>query len=51
MDRVLTGSYDSSLRLWNTDGTQRLTVASHRGPVSGVTWLGIGDGDAATFAR
>ena len=39
LNRILTGCYDSTIHLWNLDGTHRLTVPGHCGPIKGVRWV------------
>lgn len=46
---ILTGCYDNTVHLWNVDGTHRLTIPGHCGPVKGVTWIEVDD-NIATFA-
>ena len=36
---VLTGSYDNTVRIWNTEGDCSVTIPAHSGPVKCVRWL------------
>ena len=39
--RILTGCCDNTIHLWNINGTHRLKVPGHCGPIKGVKWIEI----------
>ena len=47
--RILTGCCDNTIHLWNINGTHRLKVPGHCGPIKGVKWIEIKE-LYATFA-
>ena len=47
--RILTGCCDNTIHLWNINGTHRLKVPGHCGPIKGVKWIEIKE-LCATFA-
>jgi len=48
-DWILTGCYDNTIHLWSVDGTHKLTIPGHSGPVKGVKWIEVNE-SRATFA-
>ena len=40
---ILTGCYDNTLKVWNTEGDLLVTIPSHTAPVKCVTWLNNGE--------
>ncbi|XP_065338510.1 ribosome biogenesis protein WDR12 homolog isoform X2 [Cloeon dipterum] len=45
---ILSGSYDSTLHLWNRKGEHLLTIPGHTGAVKQVSWVDIG-GEICSF--
>jgi ribosome biogenesis protein len=41
MFSILTGSYNSTIQLWSTDGKIMTTLNGHAGAVKAVEWIGI----------
>lgn len=48
--RILSGSYDNSIHIWNTKGQHKLAIPGHTSPVKAVSWVSF-SGDKAVFAR
>ncbi|XP_071958284.1 ribosome biogenesis protein wdr12-like [Antedon mediterranea] len=38
-DRIITGSYDNTVRMWNTQGENLMTLSYHSDPVKCVSWI------------
>lgn len=36
---ILSGSYDNTLRIWNTEGEAVITIPGHAAPVKSLDWL------------
>ena len=36
---IISGCYDNTIKLWNTDSENLLTIPAHGGPVKCVSWL------------
>ena len=39
LNSILSGSYDNTLRIWNTEGEAVLTIPGHAAPVKCLAWL------------
>lgn len=47
--RILTGCYDNTVNVWQTNGKHLLTIPGHSAPIKAVTWISIKN-DVGTFA-
>lgn len=48
--RILSGSYDNSIHIWNTKGQHKLAIPGHTSPVKAISWVSF-NGNQAVFAR
>ncbi|XP_037279096.2 ribosome biogenesis protein WDR12 homolog [Rhipicephalus microplus] len=40
---ILSGCYDNSLHIWDHDGTRKLLIPGHVGPIKSVKWVSVGE--------
>jgi len=46
---ILSGCYDNTVNIWNTEGEKLLTIPGHSGPVKSVAWVHVGDDTSSSF--
>jgi len=46
---VLSGCYDNTVNLWNTNGDKLLTIPGHSGPVKSIAWIDVNEDGSSAF--
>lgn len=44
---ILSGCYDNTVNIWNTEGEKLLTIPGHSGPIKSVSWVNVDNGNSS----